>query len=156
MARPSARSGNSAHSRRAGDGPSYCPIPPQTAPAQGIQTRCLPCSTASIPHLRSNSRCSSTSLTASPTARGSRWHHPAQDQGILRRADELETGRHAARSRRALPPRNVSQPDACHTARLAFQSRVQTHTAYLLPLPPVPLPGEVDGTTQREIRKFHA
>ena len=87
----------------------------------------------SIPNPRSKSHSSSTSLAASPAAWGSRWHHPTRDQNIRRIADELETGHHTVRSRRAMPPRNVSQPDACHTAGLAFRARTHTHTVHLLP-----------------------
>ena len=156
MVRSNARSGNSAHSRRAGDSPPYCPIPPRTAPAQRIPTRCLPYSRVSMPNPHSPSHSPSTSSATRRATWGSRWQSPTQDQATLRIADELETSCHTTRSRRTLPPRHVYPPAACHTEWLAFQTRAQTHTAHLLHWLPAPRPWEVDGTTQREIRKFCA
>ena len=156
MVRSNARSGNSAHSRRAGDSPPYCPIPPRTAPAQRIPTRCLPYSRVSMPNPHSPSHSPSTSSATRRATWGSRWQSPTQDQATRRIAGKLETRRHTARSSRTRAQRNVSQPAACHTAGLAFQTSAQTHTADLLPLLPAPRPGEVDGTTQREIRKLCA
>ena len=156
MASPNAGSENSAHSRRAGDGPPYCSIPSRNAPAQRIPTRCLPYGRASIPSAHSHPHCPSTSSAGSPVNWGSRWQSPTQDRATLRIADELETSCHTTRSRRTLPPRHVYPPAACHTEWLAFQTRAQTHTAHLLHWLPAPRPWEVDGTTQREIRKFCA
>ena len=156
MALPNASAGNSAHSRQAGVGAPYFSIPSRTAPAQRAPTRCLPCGTASIPNARSHPHCPSTSSAIGPANWGSRWHRPTQNQATLRNADELETGCDTAPSRCSLTPRNVSQPAASPTAGLTFQTRAQTHTAHLLPLLPVPRPGEVDGITQRGIRKFGA
>ena len=153
---PNASAGNSAHSRHAGVGAPYCSIPPRTAPAQRVPTRCLPRGTVSIPNSRSHPHCPSTSSAIGPANWGSRWHRPTQNRATLRKAEELETGSHTAPSRRSLTPRNVSQPAASPTAGLAFQTRAQTHTAHLLPLLPAPRPGEVDGTTQRKIQKFCA
>ena len=156
MASPNAGSENSAHSRRAGDGPPYCSIPSRNAPAQRIITRCLPYGKAIIPSAHSHPHVPSTSSAGSPVNWGSRSRSPTQDQATLGITDELETGRHTHRFRRALPWRNVPQPAACPTSGFAFQTRAQTQTAHLLPLLPAPRPGEVDGTTQRGIRKFGA
>ena len=156
MAPPNAILGNSANSRRTGDRPPYCSIPSRTAPAKRIPTRCLPYGRVSFPNWRAHPHCPSTSPTTSLATWGSRWQSPTQDQATLRIADELETSCHTARSRRTLPPRNVYPPAACHTAWLAFQTRAQTHIVHLLLWLPAPRPWEVDGTTQREIRKFCA
>ena len=156
MVRSNARSGNSAHSRRAGDSPQACPIPPRTAPAQRIPTRCLPYSRASMPNPHSPSHSPSTSSATRRAGWGSRWQSPTQDQATLRIADELQMCCHTARARRALPKRNVFQAAARHTGGLAFQRRAHTPIAHLLPVLLAPRPGEVDGTIQGEVRKIGA
>ena len=156
MARPNARAGNPAHSRRAGDGSSHCSIPSRTAPAQRTPTRCLPYDGVSVPNSRSHPHCQSTSPANSRANWGSTWHSPPQDQTTLRIADELETSCHTAWPRRALPPRNVSRPLTFRATGLAFQTCAQFPIANLLPLLPAPWSGDVVGTTQRELRKFRA
>ena len=134
MAQPTARSDNPPHSRRTGDELPYCLASSRTAPAQCIPTIDLPCYRVSVPNVRSISHCQSTSFAASPVVWGRGWHYATRAQEIPRIADELETGRATARSRRTLPSRTVPQQAACHTAGLSFQTRAQTHTVHRLPL----------------------
>ena len=130
MASPNAGSENSAHSRRAGDGPPYCSIPSRNAPAQRIPTRCLPYGRASIPSAHSHPHCPSTSSAGSPANWGSRWRSPTQDLATLGIADELETGRHTPRFRCALLSGNVPQTNCLPHSRVRIPNpRSNSHSS---------------------------
>ena len=130
MARPNARAGNSPHSRRAGDGPPYCSIPSRTAPPKRAPTRWLAYGRVSLPSSHSHPHCPSTSSAGSPANWGSRWRSPTQDRATLGIADELETGRHTPRFRRALLSGNVPRTSCLSHSRVRIPNpRSNSHSS---------------------------